>query len=331
MKYLSFILFALSMIMISSYGMEKGNEDNVSNTQKNNILSLQALALTELIIDHAQKINTMQETVAQEMLTTTESQLEYKIPEDFRLCYLPEVARTYYFLFNKYFDVGRNYGFSIGELIAYGRIQTVLGALFARACYHKNSFVIKKNYHINSLAGLESIPFKHYITECVIQYNMLSTLSSHFSSLSALEALNMSHNRISSIEDNALRGLKHLTILNLSHNKLQHIKEHFFVGCNGLVILNLNDNAIDVIETGAFAHLKDLNILNLINNQLSVVPQELFKVAQLQILMLGENSIPESQREDLEQALENTSISWQKRSESCNSRTYIRTMHDDTT
>lgn len=321
MKYRSCLWVISLIIMVNSYGME----------EKHDVLSLRSLALIELILDHAQKIKSMEEPAAQEMLMLTASSMQHKVPEELQSYYLPEVARTHYFLFNKYFDVGCKYGFSVGELIAYNRIQYVIRALFTRACYLKNSFVIDKNYHINSLKGLEAIPLKQYITELVINHNQLTTISPHFSCLPQLEKLDLSHNTIKTIEDDAFKGLSKLTTLDLSRNNLEKINYHSFVGCRRLMILNLNDNEIDVIESGSFADLVRLNILNLINNQLSVAPQELFELNQVRILMLGENSISEKQQEELEQTLDDTIVSWQKRSLLSSSRTYIRTMHDDAT
>lgn len=120
-----------------------------------------------------------------------------------------------------------------------------------------------------------------------LAFNRLSSIDfAHISSNRDLVSLNLSHNNISSIEDNPNanreadsssynndRSTKiSLIRLDLSYNNLNHLKNDTFLRFHKLQVLDLSYNRISSLEHRSLDGLFKLEILNLRSNQLIQVP-----------------------------------------------------------
>ncbi|KRZ14235.1 Leucine-rich repeat-containing protein 15, partial [Trichinella zimbabwensis] len=120
--------------------------------------------------------------------------------------------------------------------------------------------------------------------------NQLSQLgpSSFGGNFSKLKTLNLHHNNISIIKEDAFRYLENLETLNLAYNNLQIVEVNVFNGLKNLRYLSLEGNNIESIALGAFDGLLHLQSLNLGQNALTTV--QLPTLPNLRELLLNNNS-----------------------------------------
>ncbi|KAI9576030.1 hypothetical protein GQX74_013730 [Glossina fuscipes] len=130
-------------------------------------------------------------------------------------------------------------------------------------------------------------------------------LTIHNSSLAAIEEsalsslgkgltqLDVSLNQMKTVPSLALKHLFHLLILNLNHNKITILHNNAFDGLDTLEILTLYENKINTIEPEAFRGIeKKLKRLNLGGNELSAVPQKALSILDnLKKLEVQENKV----------------------------------------
>ncbi|XP_029910910.1 extracellular matrix protein 2 [Myripristis murdjan] len=113
-----------------------------------------------------------------------------------------------------------------------------------------------------------------------------------WTNLTALEDLDMSYNRLTSVPMHLPRPLRHLT---LQHNAIRHIPAHIFRHLRpGLKSLFLSHNVLgdDGLERFSFAGTyRTLGKLLLDNNRLEEVPRWLRQFKNLQVLRLDNNQI----------------------------------------
>lgn len=129
-----------------------------------------------------------------------------------------------------------------------------------------------------------------------LSFNQLKTLSSSFfSSMAALESLNISNNCLQSFSVDSLRSLK---TLDLSFNNLQNLS--FSGGAlPALEVLLLQGNALHLLDAHIFSSLPSIRSLHLQQNLLSICadPQissgcvHLSDIPSLTYLYLSENSL----------------------------------------
>ncbi|XP_029163708.1 lutropin-choriogonadotropic hormone receptor isoform X2 [Nylanderia fulva] len=87
-----------------------------------------------------------------------------------------------------------------------------------------------------------------------------------------LRVLDLASNMISTLPDDAFKGLNMLHDLLLSHNNLQNISSDAFTGLPRLQVLDLESNYIEYIHPDAFRETKRLQDLNLGNNIFPTLP-----------------------------------------------------------
>ncbi|XP_014483858.1 PREDICTED: lutropin-choriogonadotropic hormone receptor isoform X2 [Dinoponera quadriceps] len=87
-----------------------------------------------------------------------------------------------------------------------------------------------------------------------------------------LRVLNLASNMISTLPDDAFKGLSMLHDLLLSKNNLQSISNDAFTGLSRLQVLDLENNYIKYIHPDAFRETKQLEDLNLGNNVFPTLP-----------------------------------------------------------
>ncbi|GBL81447.1 Leucine-rich repeat and immunoglobulin-like domain-containing nogo receptor-interacting protein 1 [Araneus ventricosus] len=168
-----------------------------------------------------------------------------------------------------------------------------------------------------SYKKLDSLPAN--LESSVFYLNLVGNNISKLSfgvSLKALNSLNVSENRISSIDHLWLNSLQHLEYLdisknflhtkaienvfqnislhhlNLSKNKLVTITSMMFNQMNSLHSLNLSLNEIETISSSSFMDLNYLISLDLFSNKLTDIQHEIFtNLERLQTLILKQNGI----------------------------------------
>jgi len=159
-------------------------------------------------------------------------------------------------------------------------------------------FLPLENFPVEGLRPLRSLEALRavYIEIKTIPYEA-------FSSFRNLKELDLSHNRISTMEPGCFRGIEssleylglHLNSLdekgigalasaqwtnlrqiNLGHNSLRSIPTGLFFNMNNLHYLNLDSNGIKQIERGTFQGLRSLKFLDLSYNAFSSIPYKTF-------------------------------------------------------
>ena len=107
-----------------------------------------------------------------------------------------------------------------------------------------------------------------------------------------IQKLDLSYEKISSIELNAFKGLINLTELDLDCNQINIINSQVFDALSNLKRLNLFSSQILMIEDNAFFGLENLEILNLDNNSLTEINLNTFNgLSKLIKLDLSKNKI----------------------------------------
>ncbi|KRZ69045.1 Chaoptin, partial [Trichinella papuae] len=110
----------------------------------------------------------------------------------------------------------------------------------------------------------------------------------------SIQVLDLSNNKIDSINVNAFRGLEQkLYQLLLDNNELSRIPARQLSQLQQLRYLNLKNNKIDVIEAGIFKNtiLRNLRYLYLDGNLIDSIPSDAFVSLDLQVLTLSHNRI----------------------------------------
>ena len=126
-----------------------------------------------------------------------------------------------------------------------------------------------------------------------LSHNRLTTLSQGLlGSLSSLQLLDLSHNRLRVVPDRPFLAMHNLHILRLSHNHVEQLRENALEGLSVLGSLALDHNRLRSLSTGVLGKCSGLVDLELQRNDFSEVPTEALKeLASLRTLDIGENRI----------------------------------------
>lgn len=123
----------------------------------------------------------------------------------------------------------------------------------------------------------------------------LSTSQGSIVNFDKLVVLNLSRNSIGTPEDGeVLLGMSQLVALDLSHNKLSFVDEHLFSGLTSLQVLSLANNQIVEFRPESLAKLTRLHVLVLSHNNLDdkgLGEKELLHMADLRSLSLDHNRL----------------------------------------
>ncbi|XP_052868495.1 chaoptin [Anopheles cruzii] len=136
--------------------------------------------------------------------------------------------------------------------------------------------------------------------------------------LTALEALDLSNNRLRTVPDSSFHALRNLVslelhdnqierlakgtfqadlhtklvVVSLRYNSLTQVATHTFVDLEQLEAVFLDDNRIETIEKRAFMNLDHLKLLNVRGNRLSTIATEAFQnLPELERLDLAYNAL----------------------------------------
>jgi hypothetical protein len=146
-----------------------------------------------------------------------------------------------------------------------------------------------------SARGLKFIPYdlQHNIGSLDLQHNSLGIIEENaFVKYDQLYSLNLENNSITEVKDNAFQLLRRLKYLDLSRNKLKTVPSGAFTDLVSLLLLNLRGNMISNINDNAFTKLHSLVELNLDGNYIENIEQDAFKGLNfLQVIDLQNNAL----------------------------------------
>lgn len=128
-----------------------------------------------------------------------------------------------------------------------------------------------------------------------LSFNRIKTLEPKtFKNLLNLGAIDLSYNQIDFIEPALFEGLVHLTDLNLSYNKISSLCPNMFSSLNNLLNLHLSGNEITFLKPDAFERLVNLRRLFLDSNKVLEVPVEIFDyLISVELINLRNNQLDE--------------------------------------
>lgn len=177
------------------------------------------------------------------------------------------------------------------------------------------------NFRNNSISSLDtdtqvkSLPSRSVKTIDLSQ-NLLNKIpNTCFSIFTALQYLNLSHNKISSFDILTFEGVMELKTLDVSYNMLFEIGNSFtrFMNLDELFLqnnkltkltdynlitllqlknLNLSSNMIESFENNTFKNLVMLEYLDLSNNKIEIIPKNMFEQnSNLHSVLISDNYI----------------------------------------
>ncbi|KAK5642788.1 hypothetical protein RI129_008955 [Pyrocoelia pectoralis] len=124
-----------------------------------------------------------------------------------------------------------------------------------------------------------------------LSQNFLTHLRDDFIDAPSLRLLDISHNSLNHVANNAFKGLRQLETLNLESNKISRL---VYKHLSNLISLTLSDNKITNLTTIEFNRLQHLQSLNLSNNNIVTLPMLAFhKLFSLQELDLHNTRLTE--------------------------------------
>ncbi|CAL4157124.1 unnamed protein product, partial [Meganyctiphanes norvegica] len=154
------------------------------------------------------------------------------------------------------------------------------GAALINLCNNSIVEVHEKAFHFSyNLKGLN------------LGDNLLQAIPLAVGNLSFLKSLDISRNRIISIEPFQFDGLSNLQALNLSGNILEQLENTTLKGLNVISALDLNDNSISKIDEGVFLVSPNLVSLSIARNRLDQVNLLFAALENLRYLDLTKNFI----------------------------------------
>ncbi|XP_059268917.1 toll-like receptor 5 isoform X2 [Mustela nigripes] len=108
-----------------------------------------------------------------------------------------------------------------------------------------------------------------------------------FEALKDLKLLQLAHNKINRIAEEAFYGLDSLQVLNMSYNLLGELYDSDFSGLRQVAYIDLQNNHIGIIQSQTFRFLKTLQTLDLRDNALKTISF----LPSLDTIFLGSNKL----------------------------------------
>lgn len=150
------------------------------------------------------------------------------------------------------------------------------------------------NLSFNSLTKLDSNLFnqKDKLEKIILNDNKLTSIDFLFDEVVYIRILNLSNNKLSTIDNNTFDNNSNLTELNLSKNQIKKLDGVVFKRLINLTSVDLSENLIDSIDVKEIQKLKKLSNLNLNGNRLRSFDFSILNsLKNLNILRLNKNLI----------------------------------------
>ncbi|CAE7501557.1 Igfals [Symbiodinium natans] len=148
---------------------------------------------------------------------------------------------------------------------------------------------------LRHLPGLEHLVLGgvgETMDDMVIGGNPLTSLPPRlFAGNPKLRSIDLSHNTLRTLHEDAFQGLRHLHSLDLMLNPLTVLPPGIFRGLEKLELLSLSTIQLKTLPADIFRGLRQLKVLELDRNELTELPQGILEGLQLQKLRLHENQL----------------------------------------
>lgn len=154
-------------------------------------------------------------------------------------------------------------------------------------CRIDSQKIVKGKFTLSPLAdsSIEAVSFEHNKNLTIIPDN----IAHYFPNVIGFQAFNCS---VEIINEKNFKGLKKLRNLNLSHNKIQTIQCDAFIDLNKLEFLTLSNNKIKFLCTRLFSALENLRSLFFYTNEIKILHSKTFhSLHNLEHLNLNNNEI----------------------------------------
>jgi hypothetical protein len=110
-----------------------------------------------------------------------------------------------------------------------------------------------------------------------LSFNKLTTLDNNiFNNLINLQELYLGYNKLTHLDKDIFKNLTNLQYLSLRNNKLTHLDKDIFKNLTNLQKLFLYNNNLTHLDKYSFKHLDNLQVLNLFNNKLTHLDKDIF-------------------------------------------------------
>ncbi|KAH7643426.1 hypothetical protein HUG17_10117 [Dermatophagoides farinae] len=147
---------------------------------------------------------------------------------------------------------------------------------------------------MNEIEIIESLESLASLQHLNLQGNHLTVFNGQILSNfpSSLRYLQLSWNRLDSLQNDTFRGQNEVEVVWLNNNRIKRITESVFTDLVNVEKLFLNHNEINTIDDDAFVSMKRLKYLNLEHNQLGHLGRNMFKgLEMLKELRLASSEI----------------------------------------
>jgi Leucine-rich repeat (LRR) protein len=130
----------------------------------------------------------------------------------------------------------------------------------------------------------------HHLETVDFSRNEITDIRFVFDGCAELNVLDLSYNRIVSLDRAFNDKSSKINTLNFGNNKIERIDEHDLAALEDLVDLDLANNLIESVHENAFDRLTQLVKLDLTNNNLVSLPAHSAVYMSLKVLYVNENS-----------------------------------------
>ena len=167
------------------------------------------------------------------------------------------------------------------------RLQDLNSVFFANIPNLQKLSIGGNELVVSTFKGLRNLTYLDMSSNKLISVN-----STPFIELEYLEDLNLGWCELKNLSDTMFIGISNLLMLNLQGNHLHHLPSGVFVGLTKLKVLDLSYNNLDHLPSGVFVRLTKLKILDLSNNNLDHLPSGVFfRLTKLEVLYLSSNDL----------------------------------------
>lgn len=138
-----------------------------------------------------------------------------------------------------------------------------------------------------------SLRFLAELVKVDLSHNhIVSVTNNAFASQANLKTLHLDSNKIGQISNKTFLGLSRLEVLSLRSNEISELPQNLFMFASQLKRIDLSRNRISVVHDQAFARLENVGVLHLEDNYLNSIPTEAFRhIPSLAELYLSGNPL----------------------------------------
>ncbi len=153
-----------------------------------------------------------------------------------------------------------------------------------------------QDHGIHSLVGIERVARKYPRLQSLdVSWNRISTVENGtFRRLTGLKMLRLGRNKITTIQAGAFEGLSKLETLGLVFNRLTKLSKGTFRGMPNLKVLMLTHNQLTEIPVEVLEELPQLERLDIIGNPIAQDPQQIAKIQEAlpKVLIITTSKFP---------------------------------------